>query len=268
MWHARVPTSVTSHVNGIKSRAEGCDVNVWDIINSASNRNNYETWKKKKKTQPKKWLYILVNWPGARATAIFEFFFINGCKNTRARRRVTHLTVAELWPSWRDTEPNRVPSVATAHQPRQCLLLLDYWARTVQPTAAWGPRGRGQWECGQRLVATNQAAERREGGGESREAERRQRHGEEAHQGLMSFNLRGRPWEQQLNDTDGLSCVAKITWARFELWHELYSGVSCTWPGVWINLLLVKNKTPLAHFMSSTAVIFTVGFRVRGWNGI
>lgn len=47
----------------------------------------------------------------------------------------------------------------------------------------------------------------------------------------MSFNLRGRPWEQQFNDTDGLSCVAKITWARFELSHELYSGVFCTLPG-------------------------------------
>lgn len=46
-----------------------------------------------------------------------------------------------------------------------------------------------------RAAARGDQSERRAegGGGESRGEKRRERRGEEAHQGFMSFNLRGRP---------------------------------------------------------------------------
>lgn len=138
------------------------------LLNSTSNRNTYETLKKEK-TQTKKWMYKLANWPGARATAIFEFFLSTASKT---RERVAAWLTSQLLKSGRhDGTPNRTGfhQFRRHMRPRRCLLLLDYGGWTVQPTAAWGPRGRGQWECGQRLVATNQSAERREGAGRAEE---------------------------------------------------------------------------------------------------
>lgn len=118
-------------------------------------------------------MYKLVNWPGARATAIFEFFFINGFENKRTRRRVTHLTAAELWPSWLDTEPNRVPSVPTAHETASVFVIAGLLR--VDGAAYRGVRTPRARPMRMRAAARGDQSERRAegGGGESRAEERR-----------------------------------------------------------------------------------------------
>lgn len=100
-------------------------------INSGSNRSTYKTlW-----AQTKKWIN---NLPGCACGFFFLSFFHLSRRLRKHSLLVTHLTAVEPRQSRRDAESHRVPSVPRARRKRQCLLLLDYWTRMVQPTATRG----------------------------------------------------------------------------------------------------------------------------------